>query len=77
VVAPVLPESAVLSDSKGSYVYVIGSDNKAARRDVRTGAIVDSGIVISQGLTGTERVVLRAGGFLQPGETVKPVSPKS
>jgi len=56
---------------------VIGSDNKAARRDVRTGAIVENGIVISQGLTGTERVVLRAGGFLQPGETVKPVSPKS
>jgi len=77
LVAPVLPESAVLSDNKGSYVYVIGSDNKAARRDVRTGAIVDSGIVISQGLTGAERVVLRAGGFLQPGETVKPVSPKS
>jgi RND family efflux transporter MFP subunit len=76
LVAPVLPESAVLSDSKGSYVYVIGSDNKAARRDVRTGAIVDSGVVIAQGLTGSERVVLRSGGFLQPGETVKPVLPK-
>lgn len=77
IVAPVLPESAVLSDSKGSYVYVIGSDNKAARRDVKTGAIVPEGIVIAEGLTGSERVVLRAGGFLQPGETVKPVSPKA
>lgn len=77
MVAPVLPESALLSDAKGSYVYVIGADNKTARRDVKTGAIVAEGVVVNQGLTGGERVVLRAGGFLQPGETVKPVSPKS
>lgn len=32
--------------------------------------------MITEGLNGTERVVLRAGGFLQPGETVKPVTPK-
>lgn len=76
VVAPVLPESAVLSDDKTSYVYVIGADNKAQRRDVKTGAITPQGIVIAQGLTGTERVVLRAGGFLQPGESVKPVAAK-
>lgn len=75
--APVLPESAVLSDSKASYVYLIGPDNKTVRREVKTGAIVPNGVVISEGLNGTERVVLRAGGFLQPGETVKPVSPKS
>ena len=30
----------------------------------------------AEGLSGTERVVLRAGGFLQPGETIKPVSPR-
>lgn len=76
MVAPVLPESAVLSDAKGSFVYIVGADNKAVRRDVKTGAIVAAGMVVSEGLTGTERVVLRAGGFLQPGETVKPVSPK-
>jgi RND family efflux transporter MFP subunit len=77
LVAPVLPESAILSDGKSSYVYIVGADNKAMRRDVKTGSIVANGIVVSEGLTGSERVVLRAGGFLQPGETVKPVSPKS
>lgn len=76
VVAPVLPESAILSDAKGSFVYLVGKDNKAERRDVKTGIITPSGIVIAEGLAGTERVVLRAGGFLQPGETIKPVAAK-
>lgn len=76
LVAPVLPESAILSDRKGSYVYLVGPNNKALRRDVKTGMVTPGGIVISTGLTGNERVVLRAGGFLQPGETIKPVSPK-
>lgn len=76
MVAPVLPESAILSDTKGSYVYIVGKDNKAERRDIKTGAIVPAGVVVAEGLSGTERVVLRAGGFLQPGETMKPVVAK-
>ena len=72
VVAPLLPESAILSDEKGSYVYVIGQDNKASRRAVKLGSITQQGIIIAEGLTGNERVVVRAGGFLNPGETVKP-----
>jgi len=76
LVAPLLPESAVLSDNQGSYVYVVGKDNKTQRRPVKQGQITPQGIVITEGLNGTERVVLRAGGFLQPGETVKPVTPK-
>ncbi len=76
MVAPLLPESAVLSDAQGSYVYVVGKDNKVERRAVKQGRITPQGIVIAEGLNGSERVVLRAGGFLQPGETIKPVAPK-
>jgi HlyD family secretion protein len=75
-VAPLLPESAVLSDNDGSFVYIVGKDNKVERRPVKQGKITAQGIVIAEGLTGSERVVLRAGGFLQPGETIKPVAPK-
>tara|TARA_R110000850_G_scaffold7676_27_gene28057 strand:- start:924 stop:2108 length:1185 start_codon:yes stop_codon:yes gene_type:complete len=70
--AAVLPESAVLNDSKGSFVYIIGPDNKAVRRDVVVGSVSSSGLSITSGLTGNEKVVLRAGGFLNPGETVRP-----
>lgn len=71
--APILPESAVLSDDEGSYVFVIGKDKKAQRRSVKTGPITPKGITIEAGLEGSELVVLRAGGFLAPGETVNPV----
>jgi RND family efflux transporter MFP subunit len=70
--ATVLPESAVLADANGSFVYVVGQDNKAVRRAIKTGAVTKQGIAITEGLSGTEQVVLRAGGFLNPGETVNP-----
>lgn len=77
VVAPVLAESAVLSDNAGSYVYIVDGSNKVVRRPVKTGAITDKGVIIIEGLNGSERVVERAGAFLQPGETVKPkMAPK-
>lgn len=72
VVAPMLPESAILSDSKGSYVYIVGKDNKAERRAVTTGLVTEKGIAIASGLSGNERVVMRAGGFLSPGEKLNP-----
>ena len=72
IVAPMLPESAILSDDEGSYVYVINDENKAQRRAVKTGLVTDKGIAIVEGLNGTEKIVLRAGGFLTEGETVQP-----
>ena len=70
--ATVLPESAVLADDDGSFVYVVGEENKAVRRGVKTGAVTKQGIAITEGLSGNEQVVLRAGGFLNPGETINP-----
>jgi RND family efflux transporter MFP subunit len=72
VSAPVLPESAVLSDQQGRYVFVVGNDNKVVRRAVRTGAVTPLGLTIVEGLAGNERVVAYAGGFLNPGEVVIP-----
>jgi RND family efflux transporter MFP subunit len=70
---PTLPESAVMSDSKGSFVYIVGKDDKVERRDVTVGAVSDAGITIATGLAGNERVVRSAGAFLVPGQKVKPV----
>ncbi|MBX9898381.1 MAG: efflux RND transporter periplasmic adaptor subunit [Qipengyuania sp.] len=76
VVAPMLPESAVMSDDKGNFVYIVGRDDKVVRRGVTTGLVTDRGIAITSGLSGQERVVLRAGGFLNPGDKVKPKAGK-
>lgn len=77
ITAPLLPESAILSDQKGPFVYVVGGSNKVERRSVKTGDVTAQGIVITEGLSGTERVVMRAGGFLNPGDPVRPVAVKA
>ncbi len=74
VVAPRLPESAILSDAEGSYVLIVNADSQVERRDVTLGLITDDGIVIRSGLEGSERIVARAGGFLTVGESVNPVT---
>lgn len=73
VTAPVLPESAILSDQQGPFVYVVGKGNKVERRTVKTGDVTAQGIVVAEGLSGGERVVMRAGGFLSPGDVIRPV----
>jgi HlyD family secretion protein len=72
IVAPRLPESAIQSDEQGSYVYIVGNDNRVVRRNVRTGIVTDGGIAIVAGLDGTERVITRAGGFVNEGDRVNP-----
>lgn len=37
-----------------------------------TGMVTNNGIAITDGLEGSERVVLRAGGFLTEGESISP-----
>lgn len=70
--APVLPESAVQTGSQGSFVYIVGKNNKVQQRLVKLGPVTANGLVIEQGLDGSERVVLYAGGFLNPDETINP-----
>jgi HlyD family secretion protein len=75
--APVLPESAIQSDEKGNFVYVIDKSNRAQRRPVKTGTVTPAGIAVVEGLNGNEMIVLRAGGFLTPGDKVRPQRKKS
>jgi HlyD family secretion protein len=68
---PVLPQTAVLSDSRGTYVYVLSRGNSVERRPVRIAKALEDGIVIADGLTGKERIVTTAGAFLHEGERVQ------
>jgi RND family efflux transporter MFP subunit len=76
IVAPQLPESAIQNGEAGRFVYVVGKDNRVRRQPVRTGLVTSSGIAIVEGLSGNERVVLRAGGFLADGDKVRPQQAK-
>jgi HlyD family secretion protein len=67
---PVLPQTAVLADAKGAYVYIINAKNEVERRPVRVIDTTAAGVVVGSGLTGSERIVTTAAGFLREGERV-------
>ncbi|MCW3835005.1 efflux RND transporter periplasmic adaptor subunit [Sphingomonas canadensis] len=70
--APLLPQSAVQSDERGNFVYIINAKDEAERRPITTGEVSDAGVAIVSGLSGNERVVVTAGAFLNPGQKVIP-----
>jgi len=70
--APLLPQSAVLSDKDGNYVYIINARNQVERRGVKIGSVDSAGVTIVTGLSGQESVVLSAGPFLNVGQKVAP-----
>lgn len=73
---PLLPQSAVQSDAKGNFVYILNAKNEVVRQAIKVGQVSDAGVAISEGLTGSERVVVSAGAFLNPGQKVAPVLQK-
>ncbi|MGZ8998723.1 MAG: efflux RND transporter periplasmic adaptor subunit, partial [Allosphingosinicella sp.] len=70
--APLLPESAVLTDDAGTYVMIVGPNNVVQRRPVTIARVTDSGVVVGEGLSGNEQIVESAGAFLNAGERIRP-----
>lgn len=56
--ALLINDRAVLTDQDRKFVYVIGPENKALRRDVKLGAQVDGLRIVTQGLNAEDRVVV-------------------
>jgi HlyD family secretion protein len=69
----VLPQTAVLNDDKGTYVFVVNSQGKVERRAIRVTGMVSSGVTVAEGIDPKDQIVTTAGAFLQAGETVNPV----
>jgi RND family efflux transporter MFP subunit len=67
----ILPETAVLNDEQGSYVLLVGAQDKVERRAVKVAAVRSDGLLVSDGLNGSERIVAVAGAFLRSGDTVR------
>ncbi len=68
---PLLPQTAVMSDTTGNYVFVVDASSKVERRDVRVEGSRAEGVVIGSGLQGGEKVVTTAGPYLRAGEAVR------
>lgn len=69
---PVVPQTAVLQDREGRFVYLLGNGNIVSQRRINTGVRVGSGWAITEGLSGGEEVVVQGIQRLADGMTVQP-----
>jgi HlyD family secretion protein len=68
-----VPQSAVVVRDGFSYVYTVGSDQKASQLKVQTGRQRGDRVEVISGLTADARVVASGGAFLNHGDTVRVV----
>jgi membrane fusion protein (multidrug efflux system) len=70
VTALAIPRAAVMSDQSGNYVFVVGPDNKVARRAIQLGQSTAALAVIADGLKQGETVILDGLQRVRPGVQV-------
>ncbi len=76
--AILLPQAAVQRDFDGSaFVYLVGTDNKAARRKIVADRTVGANWVVTDGLKPGERVITQGLGNLRQGAPIRPVPANS
>ena len=70
-----LPRRAVMTSTNGSFVWVVGKGQAVELRPVVLGRAFGEQTIITEGLTGGERVIVEGVLKVQPGATVKIVNP--
>lgn len=73
---PVVPQSAVLEDHDGRYVFVVDDQNQVIMRRVKTGPVVGVNWAVESGLAAGEKVIVEGVQKVQPGQIVKTITPK-
>ena len=66
----VIPQSALIADQEGVYVFVV-EDGKAAVKRVKTGGGEGTGVIIDSGLSGGELVIVEGLQTVRPGLPVR------
>ena len=68
----VSPQSAIAIDQTGSYVFVVGQDDKVEQRRLRVGTQREGLAVVQEGIEPGERVVVQGQQRIRAGITVAP-----
>lgn len=76
--AILVPQAAVQRDFDGSaFVYLVGKDNKAARRKITTDRTVGANWIVTAGLKPGEKIITQGVGNLKQGAPIRPVTASS
>ena len=73
---PVVPQSAILEDHDGRYVFVVDDQNRVIMRRVKTGAVIGVNWAVASGLAIGEKVIVEGIQKVQPDQVVKTVTLK-
>ncbi|MBY0339253.1 MAG: efflux RND transporter periplasmic adaptor subunit, partial [Acetobacteraceae bacterium] len=69
----VIPRAAVAQDQQGFYVFVVGANNTAERRNIRLGRSTADSATVEQGLEQGDRVITEGVQRVRPGAPVNAV----
>lgn len=69
--ALMIPERALATDQNIKFVYVVGTDGAATRRNVELGPLRDGMRIVTGGLTAGERVIVKGLQRVKPGQKVE------
>ena len=74
----VIPQAALISDQEGIYVLIV-DQGKAAVRRIKPGGASGTGVIVDDGLSGGEQVIVEGTQGVRPGSPVRasPVSSRS
>jgi membrane fusion protein, multidrug efflux system len=75
--ALLVPAEAVLFDQGGRYVLAVTQDNVVLQKRVKAGTPVDEMLVVEEGLTPNDRVIVNGIQRARPGSKVNPETAKS
>ncbi|MEA3277888.1 MAG: efflux RND transporter periplasmic adaptor subunit [Pseudomonadota bacterium] len=70
--AVMIPQAAVLTDQGGYYVLLVDHENKVESRRIKTGQRFGANLVVKEGLSTGDRIVLYGIQKVRPGITVNP-----
>jgi multidrug efflux system membrane fusion protein len=70
--ALVVPERAIGVDQDKKYVLVVDPTHKANYREIKLGASVDGGRIVTSGITPGERIVVNGLQKVRPGALIAP-----
>jgi membrane fusion protein, multidrug efflux system len=66
----VVPQSALIADQEGTYVFVV-EDDKAVVKRIKPGGESGTDVVVQEGLSGNEQVIVEGLQGVRPGAQVK------
>ncbi len=71
---PNVPQTAILQDGQGNYVYLVDNDNRVQKRQIKVGPGTKDGVSVESGLQEGESVIVDGIQKARPGIIVQPVA---